>query len=63
MEEDGEVVERTITIKNVSQEICERELNGFFEGEGVCRVKIREDKRKPGQIEIIKMRPEAADFR
>lgn len=57
MSED-DIIERTVTIKNIDPEVCRDVLYGFVEKDGTCRVKIIERKSKPGVIEIVKLTPE-----
>lgn len=57
MEED-EIIERTVTIKDIDPETCRNVLDGVVEKDGTCRIKVIERKSKPGVIEIIKLTPE-----
>jgi len=63
MTDEEDVIERIVTLKGIDSETCKK-LEGLHdEKEGVCKVRTRERKSRPGEIEIIKLRREDVELR
>lgn len=57
------VVEKIVTIASVDEKVCEDELFGVYDrSRGECRILIREDKTKPGQVQIVRLFPEKSEL-
>ena len=53
---DKYIIEKDLLVKTTDEE-CRREFGGIFE-EGMCRIKVVIDRRKPNEVRIIRLIPE-----
>jgi hypothetical protein len=61
-EDEKYIIERMAILK-VDKDTCHRIYGVYDEELGTCKVKIREDVRKPNQIEIVRLIPEDKELR
>jgi len=58
---DEFIVEKDLLVKTTDEE-CRREFGGIFE-DGMCRIKVVIDRRRPNEVKVIRLIPEDKELR
>jgi len=58
---DEFIVEKDLLVKTTDEE-CRREFGGIFE-DGMCRIKVVIDRRRPNEVKVVRLIPEDKELR
>jgi len=58
---DEFIVVKDLLVKTTDEE-CRREFGGIFE-DGMCRIKVVIDRRRPNEVKVIRLIPEDKELR